>query len=138
MSLCHCPFSTNGSSALPLTFVHELENQEVVEGGTVTLHCELSKLGVPVEWRKGPEVIRSGQKYQMKQVGSTVELKILAVIPEDSGAYVCACGDNSTSANIKINGMIISPPTDKICFAVTNNGKSWPFVFLCLSLVFGY
>ncbi|XP_067234423.1 obscurin isoform X4 [Chanodichthys erythropterus] len=90
-------------NALPVVFKRELQNQEIQEGDSVTLHCELSKPGVPVVWRKGTQVIHSGGKYFNKQVGCTVELKITDVKPEDSGDYVCDCGDNMTTANIKVN-----------------------------------
>jgi len=93
------------SSALPVVFKDELQNQEIQEKDSVTLHCKLSKPGVPVVWRKGTQVIHSGGKYLIKQVGSTVELKITDVKPEDSGNYVCDCGDSMTTANIKVNGM---------------------------------
>ncbi|XP_073686713.1 obscurin [Garra rufa] len=92
-------------NALPVVFKHELQNQELQEGDSVTLHCELSKYGVPVVWRKGTEVISSGGKYLIKQVGSTVELKITDVNPEDSGNYVCDCGDNISIASIKVNAL---------------------------------
>ncbi|KAG1944395.1 obscurin-like protein [Pimephales promelas] len=92
-------------NALPVVFKDELQNQEIQEKDSVTLHCKLSKPGVPVVWRKGTQVIHSGGKYLIKQVGSTVELKITDVKPEDSGNYVCDCGDSMTTANIKVNAL---------------------------------
>ncbi|XP_016380464.1 obscurin-like [Sinocyclocheilus rhinocerous] len=92
-------------NALPVVFKRELQNQQLQEGDSVTLHCELSKPGVPVVWRKGSQVIHSGGKYIIKQVGSTVELKIPDVKPEDAGDYVCDCGDNICTANIKVNAL---------------------------------
>ncbi|XP_077101380.1 obscurin isoform X17 [Siphateles boraxobius] len=92
-------------NALPVVFKDELQNQEIQEKDSVTLHCKLSKPGVPVIWRKGTQVIHSGGKYLIKQVGSTVELKITDVKPEDSGDYVCDCGDSMTTANIKVNAL---------------------------------
>ncbi|XP_073720218.1 obscurin isoform X25 [Misgurnus anguillicaudatus] len=92
-------------NALPVVFKHELHNQEVQEGDSVTLHCELSKSGAPVVWRKGTQVIHSGGKYVIKQAGSIVELKILNLASEDAGDYVCDCGDNISSANIKVNAL---------------------------------
>ncbi len=94
----------SNSSALPVVFRRELQNQELQEGESVTLRCELSKPEVPVVWRKGIQVIHSGGKYFIRQVGSTVELKITDVKPEDAGDYVCDCGDSITAANVKING----------------------------------
>lgn len=96
--------TTLASSALPVVFKYELQNQEFQEGDSVTLQSELSKPGVPVVWKRGTRVIHSGGKYLIKQVGSNVELKITNLKPEDSGDYVCDCGDNTTTANIKVNG----------------------------------
>ncbi|XP_029561100.1 obscurin isoform X12 [Salmo trutta] len=97
-------------NALPVTYKHKLESQEAEEGGSVTLHCELSKPGVPVEWRKGAQVLKSGEKYQMKQKESVSELLISKVVPEDSGDYSCVCGDQKTTASLKIKALKYSAP----------------------------
>ncbi|XP_029581202.1 obscurin isoform X10 [Salmo trutta] len=94
--------------ALPVTFKHKLESQEAEEGGSVTLHCELSKPGVPVEWRKGTQVLKSGEKYQMKQKESVSELLISKVVPEDSGDYSCVCGDQKTTASLNIKAQPVT------------------------------
>ncbi|XP_029561104.1 obscurin isoform X16 [Salmo trutta] len=95
-------------NALPVTYKHKLESQEAEEGGSVTLHCELSKPGVPVEWRKGAQVLKSGEKYQMKQKESVSELLISKVVPEDSGDYSCVCGDQKTTASLKIKAQPVT------------------------------
>ncbi|CAB1317345.1 unnamed protein product [Coregonus sp. 'balchen'] len=100
--------ATININALPLTFKHKLENQEAKEGGSVTLHCELSKPGVPVEWRKGTQVLKSGEKYHMKQKESVSELLISKVVPEDSGDYSCMCGDLKTTASLKIKAQPVT------------------------------
>ncbi|XP_035994194.1 obscurin isoform X16 [Fundulus heteroclitus] len=92
--------------ALPATFVKKMESLEAEEGASVTLHCELSKPGVPVEWKKGTQVLKSGEKYQMKQKASVNELIITKVVPEDSGDYSCVCGDQKTTASLKIKAPI--------------------------------
>ncbi|XP_044076917.1 obscurin isoform X12 [Siniperca chuatsi] len=96
--------------AQPVTFKQKLESQEAEEGANVTLHCELSKPGVPVEWRKGTQVLKSGEKYQMKQKASVSELLINKVLPEDSGDYSCVCGDQKTTASLKIQAVKLSAP----------------------------
>ncbi|XP_026114230.1 obscurin isoform X17 [Carassius auratus] len=93
-------------SALPVVFRHELQSQECDEGDSVTLHCELSKPGVPVVWKKGMQVLHSGEKYLIKQDGASVELKIADFRNEDAGQYTCLCGDKKTTANIKIKALI--------------------------------
>ncbi|XP_047188246.1 obscurin isoform X3 [Scophthalmus maximus] len=96
--------------AQPVTFKQKLESQEAEEGGDITLHCELSKPGVPVEWKKGTQVLKSGEKYQMKQKASVNELLINKVVPEDSGDYSCVCGDQKTTASLKIKAVKLSAP----------------------------
>lgn len=86
----------------------KLKNQEVEEESNVCLHCELSKAGVPVQWKKGEQLIKSGHKYQITQQDTTVELIIKKAMPEDSGAYSCICGDQNTKANIKVFGRMRS------------------------------
>ncbi|XP_040910984.1 obscurin isoform X5 [Toxotes jaculatrix] len=96
--------------AQPVTFKQKLVSQEAEEGASVTLQCELSKPGVPVEWKKGTQVLKSGEKYQMKQKASVNELLINKVVPEDSGDYSCVCGDQKTTASLKINAVKLSAP----------------------------
>ncbi|XP_010790854.1 obscurin isoform X2 [Notothenia coriiceps] len=97
-------------NAQPVTFKQKLESQEAEEGARVTLRCELSKPGVPVEWKKGTKVLKSGEKYQMKQEVSVNELLITKVLPEDSGDYSCVCGDLKTTASVKINALKLAAP----------------------------
>lgn len=74
------------------------------EGSNITLHCELSKPGIPVEWRKGLELLKNGVKYQIRRRETTMELLIWRPVPEDSGIYSCVCTDQMTSATVKITG----------------------------------
>ena len=61
-----------------------------------------------MEWRKGTKVLKSGEKYQMKQNASVNELLIGNVVPEDSGDYSCVCGEQKTSASVNIKGRKIA------------------------------
>lgn len=70
------------------------------EGSGVALSCELSRPGVPAQWMKGDNVLGNGEKYQMKQSGSTQELLIRKSQPEDSGTYSCVCEDLKTTATV--------------------------------------
>lgn len=90
--------------ALPATFKNTLKNQEAQEGGSISLQCELSKAGVYVEWWKGDEILRTGERYQLRKKDATAELLIRKAQPEDSGVYRCVCGEQSTEAHIKVNG----------------------------------
>lgn len=72
------------------------------EGHNITLCCEVSKPGVPVEWRLGGDLLQSGDKYQMKQRDLALELTIRDADPEDSGVYTCVCREQRTKATVKV------------------------------------
>ncbi|KAM9848902.1 obscurin [Aulostomus maculatus] len=95
-------------TAIPVSFKHKLKNQEVVEEGCVTLHCELSKPGIPVEWRKDAQLLKEGPKYQMKQEGRACEVLIRNLTLTDAGEYSCFVGTAETSADIKIRALPIT------------------------------
>ncbi|KAG2458503.1 OBSCN protein, partial [Polypterus senegalus] len=88
--------------AAPVSFKQELMNQEVVEGETAILSCEISKTGVPVEWRKGGVVLQQSNKYEMRTKGTIMDLVIHDLEPEDNGYYTCSTGENQTTASITI------------------------------------
>ncbi|KAL0186140.1 hypothetical protein M9458_017810, partial [Cirrhinus mrigala] len=87
---------------VPISFIKELKNQETEEGKNVTLRCELSKAGIPVEWLKGEQTLLPGEKYQMRHIVTILELVIRNPVPEDSGMYICVCEDQRTKAIITI------------------------------------
>ncbi|XP_030053285.1 obscurin isoform X2 [Microcaecilia unicolor] len=89
-------------NALPVLFKRGLRNEEVKEGSKARLHCELTKANVPVTWRKGDLILQSTEKYELKQLGTIVELYIQAVKPEDTGDYTCDTGDQKTTAHVKV------------------------------------
>nr|XP_014350244.1 PREDICTED: obscurin isoform X17 [Latimeria chalumnae] len=93
--------------ALPVSFKRELKNEEAKEGGRVSLRCEVSKPDAPVQWKKGDLELRPGDKYEMKQIGKSLELIVRNLQPEDSGEYTCATGDQKTSASLKVNALPI-------------------------------
>lgn len=94
-----------GPTAVPATFKVSLKSQEAEEGNSVTLRCELSKKGVPVQWQRDgqelSEYVHRG-KYMMKQEGKTAQMTIISVQPEDAGKYSCVTGDEKTTAEVKV------------------------------------
>ncbi|XP_072297823.1 obscurin isoform X4 [Eucyclogobius newberryi] len=88
--------------ALPATFSQKLQSLEAEEGASVTLHCELSKPGLSVQWKKGTQSLKSGDRLQLKQRECMNELLITKVEPEDSGDYICVCGDQQTTAKLSV------------------------------------
>ncbi|KAL7396811.1 hypothetical protein ABVT39_012149 [Epinephelus coioides] len=94
--------------AIPITFIQKLKNMQAEEGSNVLLRCELSKPGIPAEWRKEHELLKNGVKYQIRKRETTLELLIWKPVPEDSGVYSCACADQITSATVKITALPVT------------------------------
>ena len=90
-------------AALPAEFIGRLRSKEVTEGTTATFRCELSK-EVPVEWKKGPETLRAGDRVSLRQDGAVCELEIRELVPTDAGEYSCVCGQERTSASLMVTG----------------------------------
>ncbi|XP_021244944.1 obscurin isoform X10 [Numida meleagris] len=91
--------------ALPAFFKEGLKNREATDGGTATLRCELSKVGVPVQWKKGDKMLKSSDKYRMRQEETSAELLIRDLEVEDTGEYTCVCGDQKTSAVLTVHAL---------------------------------
>lgn len=82
-----------------------MKNVQIEEGSVAIFRCELSKAGQNVEWMKGgDQVIRGGEKYQMRQRDTLLELRIPDVKPDDSDIYTCICGNMETTATLTVNG----------------------------------
>uniref|UniRef100_A0A674HJ43 Obscurin n=1 Tax=Taeniopygia guttata TaxID=59729 RepID=A0A674HJ43_TAEGU len=90
--------------ALPVLFKEELKDEEAKEGASVTLRCELTK-GAPVQWKIGPKVLKTSDKYQMRQSGTTAELVICDLEVKDAGDYICVCGDQKTRATLTVHAV---------------------------------
>uniref|UniRef100_A0A674GNH5 Obscurin n=1 Tax=Taeniopygia guttata TaxID=59729 RepID=A0A674GNH5_TAEGU len=90
--------------ALPVLFKEELKDEEAKEGASVTLRCELTK-GAPVQWKIGPKVLKTSDKYQMRQSGTTAELVICDLEVKDAGDYICVCGDQKTRATLTVHAL---------------------------------
>ncbi|XP_020939034.1 obscurin isoform X30 [Sus scrofa] len=91
-------------TALPAEFIRRLRSKEFMEGTTATLHCELSK-EAPVEWRKGPETLRAGDRVSLRQDGVMCELEIRGLMVADAGEYSCVCGQERTSASLTVQAL---------------------------------
>lgn len=107
ITFCHHSLSFYIFLALPITFKQKLKNLQVEEGHNITLYCEISKPGIPVEWRLGGDQLENGERYQIKQRDSALELIIKDAVPEDSGVYTCVCREQRTKATVKVIGMIL-------------------------------
>nr|2EDL_A Chain A, Obscurin [Homo sapiens] len=94
---------SSGSSG-PARFIEDVKNQEAREGATAVLQCELSK-AAPVEWRKGSETLRGGDRYSLRQDGTRCELQIHGLSVADTGEYSCVCGQERTSATLTVRAL---------------------------------
>ncbi|XP_035862895.1 obscurin isoform X16 [Sander lucioperca] len=117
-------------NALPINFKQKLKNLQVEEGHNITLYCEISKAGVPVEWRLGGDLLENGEKYQIKQRDSALELIIRDAEPEDSGIYTCVCREQRTKATVKV---IAVPATFKVSLK-SQEAEEYSSVTLCCEL----
>ncbi|TRY95208.1 hypothetical protein DNTS_010019, partial [Danionella cerebrum] len=86
----------------PLYFVRMLECQEAEEGESALLCCELSKPGAIVQWKKGSVILKPGRKYEMKQNGGELQLRVFELTSQDSGVYICCVGTLVTSASLEV------------------------------------
>lgn len=111
-SLTGTPFTTQGPAftlpptlaAAPVRFLRELQAQEVDEGTSAHLRCELSQEAVSVEWRKGSLQLFPCAKYQMVQEGTTATLLVREVEQEDAGEYICDAGHAQSIARLSVRG----------------------------------
>lgn len=93
-----------------MQFLRELQAQELDEGATAHLRCELSRDSASVEWRKGSLQLFPCAKYQMVQEGRAAELLVRDVEQEDSGHYTCDAGDMQSTASLSVRGELPSSP----------------------------
>lgn len=91
-------------AAAPVRFLRELQAQDIDEGTTARLWCELSQEAVSVEWRKGSLQLFPCAKYQMVQEGTTAELLVHGVEQEDAGEYTCDAGHTQSIARLSVRG----------------------------------
>ncbi|XP_023777818.1 obscurin [Cyanistes caeruleus] len=87
---------------LPVLFKQWLKNEEVEEGRTAVLRCELTRPHARLEWRKGDTVLQPGDKYEIRQEGTRAELLIYEAEAQDAGEYTCDSGDQQTTASLQV------------------------------------
>lgn len=89
----------------PATFTKPLTDLTAKEKDTVTLTCELSKPDTPCKWFKNDTEIQPSNHAQISYDGYTQQLVLTDVTVDDTAKYSCVCGDVSTEATLKVQGM---------------------------------
>lgn len=89
----------------PATFTKPLTDLTAKEKDTVTLTCELSKPDIPCKWFKNDTEIQPSNHAQISYDGYTQQLVLTDVTVDDTAKYSCVCGDVSTEATLKVQGM---------------------------------
>ncbi|XP_053913944.1 obscurin isoform X11 [Cuculus canorus] len=110
--------------ALPAFFKEGLKNREATDGATATLRCELSKVGVPVAWKKGDKTLKPSDKYRMRQEDTTAELLIRDLEVDDTGEYTCVCGEQKTSAVLTVHALPALFKKELVDVEATENGTA--------------
>ncbi|XP_010121152.1 PREDICTED: obscurin [Chlamydotis macqueenii] len=110
--------------ALPAFFKEGLKNREATDGATAALRCELSKVGVPVEWKKGDKTLKPSDKYRMRQEDTAAELLIRDLEVEDTGEYTCVCGDQKTTAVLTVHALPALFKKELVNMEATENGTA--------------
>lgn len=72
----------------------------------MSLRCEVSRAGVPVQWYKGEDLLCHGGRYQMTLRDKVAEMHIRNVQPEDVGEYSCVLGEQKTTAEVNVRGTV--------------------------------
>ncbi|XP_061410769.1 obscurin-like [Lethenteron reissneri] len=86
-----------------VVFTKPLSDTKVQAEGEVTLSCETSKAGSPVQWYYEDQLLDgSDKRFHVKRDGKEATLKISRVELTDSGKYVCDSGFEKTSATLTI------------------------------------
>lgn len=89
---------------MPALFENKLQNQAAEEGSAVALRAELSKLDVPLRWKKVSVLLQASNKYEMKQMGSAADLLIHDLQLKKAGDYTCDSGNEQTMASLVVKG----------------------------------
>uniref|UniRef100_H2SES5 Obscurin-like protein 1 n=1 Tax=Takifugu rubripes TaxID=31033 RepID=H2SES5_TAKRU len=79
----HFSLSVKGKNAAPL------EDTASLKGSSLTLRCEINKLGGDVQWLKDGQEICPGRRHTIRAQGRERSITIHQLMEQDSGEYVC-------------------------------------------------
>lgn len=84
-----------------------------------------------MEWKKGTETLKDGDRYKLQQTGTMFELQIHDLTMADAGEYSCVCGEEKTTAVLTIKGKDLCGGTQVCTSAACHCGGSIPASWLC-------
>lgn len=87
-----------------VTFTKPLKDKTVKEEETVTLECELSRPGVPVEWLKDGVAFKPDENAEVTVEGTVHRLTLKKANVADAGAFTVKIPDAETSAKLTVQG----------------------------------
>ena len=96
------------ASAIP-KFTKDLEDQEAIDGSTVTFECGVTGKPEPkIQWYKDGKVIKNTVDFKQTYDGTTAKLVLAEILPEDSGEYECVAtnqaGEDYVIAKLTVTG----------------------------------
>ncbi len=120
-------------------FTTGLQDQECIEGDTVTLSCAVTRKGAKVKWfRDGKEIKPDGKKYEVVVDGLTHKLIIHDATLEDQVEFSAKFGDETTSCRLIVDGMYFQSfatvvlPTFDIAYANTITSTCLTLLKYCI------
>ncbi|XP_025894947.1 obscurin-like protein 1 [Nothoprocta perdicaria] len=87
----------------PVTIVKAPQDLGVLETGTATFECELSRPGAEVKWCKDGVELRPGPRCRIYSAGRRRLLQLSACELADAGVYTCNAGDCQASATLRVH-----------------------------------
>ena len=118
----------------PLEVMKPLSDQEVLEGETVNLECELSKPDQKVTWHKENKKVSHGGRFTISMEDTKHTLVISNAELTDQSAYTIKSDDVSSTANVFVTGMGIMHYQYISCVIVYLKISSWCFSISILAL----
>lgn len=91
-----------------MTFTRPLEDTAPLKGSSLTLRCEITKLGGDVQWLKDGQEICPGPRHTIRAQGRERSITIHQLVEQDSGEYACESTHDRTAATVTVESKSMS------------------------------